>query len=149
MLQDLARFAEQLDRARRLIGILLLSDCWRRHETGEECGNTMMLHELATNAVKYGALSTQGGKITIDWREEAAGKAKRVSLTWIESGGPTVSPPQRLGQGTRFIQQGVRYELGGNAILEYPPEGLRAAIDFLIEDADPAPGPPFRLAEGA
>ena len=110
---------------------------------------TMMLHELATNAVKYGALSTQGGKITIDWREEAAGKAKRVSLTWIESGGPAVSPPQRLGQGTRFIQQGVRYELGGNAILEYPPEGLRAAIDFLIEDADPAPGPPFRLAEGA
>jgi two-component system CheB/CheR fusion protein len=98
---------------------------------------TLMLHELATNAVKYGALSQESGKVAIDWRVAADGGDKRVALTWAESGGPAIaSPPGRPGQGVRFIERIVRYELRGEASLDFAAEGLRATIDFPLRKAD-------------
>ncbi|WP_413992001.1 sensor histidine kinase [Labrys okinawensis] len=91
---------------------------------------TLLLHELATNALKYGALSANNGRIAINCRLEASGTDPRIVLTWIESGGPVVTAPDRAGQGTRFIMGSVRHELHGNATLDFRPEGLRATIDF-------------------
>ncbi|WP_164985662.1 chemotaxis protein CheB [Bosea sp. Tri-44] len=96
---------------------------------------TLMLHELATNALKYGALSTDAGLVSIGWRIETNGGNPRFELTWTESGGPAVSAPGRVGQGTRFIKGSVRHELRGEAILDFRPEGLLATIAFPLKDA--------------
>jgi two-component system, chemotaxis family, CheB/CheR fusion protein len=87
---------------------------------------TLMLHELATNALKYGALSASAGLVSIGWRVDGD---QRIVLTWTESGGPTVTAPG-AGQGTRFIKGSVRYELRGDVTLDFKPEGLRATIAF-------------------
>lgn len=102
---------------------------------------TLLFHELATNALKYGALSNGDGKVAIGWRIEATGGDPRVKLTWTESGGPEVAVPERTGQGTRFIKGSVRYELRGEATLYFEPGGLRALIDFPLQAANEAPGP--------
>jgi two-component system, chemotaxis family, CheB/CheR fusion protein len=95
---------------------------------------TLLLHELATNALKYGALSASAGMVAIGWRIEANGGAPRAVITWTESGGPAVSAPGRAGQGTRFIQGSARYELRGDATLDFRPEGLHATIGFPLKD---------------
>ncbi|MEP7007875.1 MAG: CheR family methyltransferase, partial [Sphingomonas bacterium] len=74
----------------------------------------MILHELATNAVKYGALSIPTGVVAISWRIEGE-REQRVLLDWNESGGPDVTPPTRKGQGMRFIERGMSYELKGQS----------------------------------
>ncbi|WID98821.1 CheR family methyltransferase [Bosea vestrisii] len=96
---------------------------------------TLMLHELATNALKYGALSTGAGMVSVGWRIEANGSNPHLSLTWTESGGPAVSAPGRVGQGTRFIKGSARHELRGEATLDFLPEGLLATIAFPLKDA--------------
>ncbi|UTP38337.1 PAS domain S-box protein [Phenylobacterium sp. LH3H17] len=79
----------------------------------------MVLHELATNAAKYGALSAPGGDVAIDWSMEPQG----LRIVWRESGGPPVSPPQREGFGSRLIRAALG-SFGGSAMLAFPPEGL-------------------------
>lgn len=96
---------------------------------------TLMLHELATNALKFGALSTGAGMVSLDWRIDANDGHRRVVITWIESGGPAVTAPDRTGNGTRFIKGSVRYELRGDANLDFRSEGLRATIAFPLKDA--------------
>ena len=96
---------------------------------------TLMLHELATNALKYGALSTSAGMVSIGWRINANDGDPRAMLTWTESGGPAVIAPDRAGQGTRFIKGSARYELRGDATLDFRPEGLRATIGFPLKNA--------------
>ncbi len=100
---------------------------------------TLMLHELATNALKYGALSTGAGAVAIDWRAElgagADGDTLRIVLSWVESGGPLVAAPSRVGQGTQFIKASVQYELRGDTTIEFPPEGCRATISFPLKVA--------------
>jgi two-component system CheB/CheR fusion protein len=111
---------------------------------------TMVLHELATNAVKYGALSAAKGKIAIDWRVDGNDGARRVAIAWRESGGPAVRAPEREGQGTRFIEKGVAYELRGRATLDFQPKGLRATIDFPLparEDEREPPPPDKRSGD--
>lgn len=83
----------------------------------------LALHELATNAVKYGALSTPEGRVRVTWHLERDGE--RVVLTWEERDGPRVAPPQDAGFGTRLIERVFGYELNGEAGLEFRPEGLR------------------------
>ena len=85
----------------------------------------LILHELATNAAKYGALSVPGGRVEIDWRVEQRGGQQRVELRWAERGGPTVEPPTRRGFGTGLIERSCAYELGGAARLRFEPAGLR------------------------
>jgi len=81
----------------------------------------MAAHELATNAVKYGALAgASGGRVEIDWRVEQG----RLQLTWREVGGPPVTPPQRRGFGSRLVERALARELGGTATLSFPVEGL-------------------------
>ena len=90
----------------------------------------MILHELATNAVKYGALSVRSGLVTIVWRIDAVGKKQKIDIEWTESAGPPVEAPSRRGQGTRFIERSIAYELKGTATVAFPSEGLRAALSF-------------------
>jgi two-component sensor histidine kinase len=92
----------------------------------------MVLHELATNAAKYGAVSVAGGRVDVSWHSADAGSAgeQRLYLTWTERGGPPVSSTGPAGFGTSFITRSVAYELGGTAALELAPEGLRCAIEF-------------------
>ncbi|RST31303.1 PAS domain-containing protein [Sphingomonas ginkgonis] len=92
----------------------------------------MIVHELATNAVKYGALSRPEGHVRIASHLEL-GEPDRIVLEWVESGGPTVEKPTRRGQGTRFIEQSISYELQGDAKLTFQQSGLRARLDFPLK----------------
>jgi two-component sensor histidine kinase len=85
----------------------------------------MALHELGTNAVKYGALSAEGGRVSIRWTEAG----DRLRLAWIETGGPPVEAPRRRGFGSRLIERGLAADLGGSAALRFDPEGLRCDIE--------------------
>ncbi len=91
---------------------------------------TMILHELTTNAVKYGALSVPTGSIAIGWRIDAPGKAQSIVIDWRERGGPAVTSPSRQGQGTRFIERSIAYELGGEASISFNPDGLHTILSF-------------------
>lgn len=93
----------------------------------------LALHELATNAAKYGALSNQTGAVSIDWRLEADGS--RLVLDWREQGGPPVVPPQKTGFGTRLLTRGLTTEFGGVARLTYPPTGLCCRIEAPVGGA--------------
>ena len=86
----------------------------------------MALHELATNAAKYGALSNERGRIFIDWGPSEANVQLR--LTWRETGGPTVTKPERSGFGTKLIESGAD-QIDGKAVLDYRPEGLVCTIE--------------------
>jgi two-component sensor histidine kinase len=88
----------------------------------------VILHELATNAVKYGALSTPNGDINLKWCHEANG---RLNLQWIETGGPTVEPPTRSGFGGRIIQQMI-VQLKGESRLDRHAEGLVCEITLPV-----------------
>lgn len=91
---------------------------------------TMILHELTTNAVKYGALSVPQGAIAIAWRTEVSGHVDSIFLEWREHDGPAVAPPSRQGQGTRFIERSIAHELNGAASMDFAPDGLRATLSF-------------------
>ncbi|WP_045391443.1 sensor histidine kinase [Falsirhodobacter sp. alg1] len=82
---------------------------------------TMALHELATNAVKYGALSVAGGHVHLKWEMADA----QFHLSWIETGGPPVAPPARKGFGSRMIEQALAGYFDGSAELDYDVGGLR------------------------
>ncbi|WP_207461506.1 PAS domain S-box protein [Azospirillum sp. SYSU D00513] len=82
----------------------------------------MALHELATNATKYGALSSPGGLVDVRWRRERGDGS--LHLTWQEIGGPPVSPPSREGFGSTVIQQTIGHQLNGEVEQEWRPEGL-------------------------
>ncbi len=89
---------------------------------------SLIIHELATNAVKHGALSVPDGTLTLAWRVEQCGLFQRLVLTWTEGNGPPVTPPERSGFGTRLIQDGLARELGGEVVLDYRPEGMAASL---------------------
>jgi PAS domain S-box-containing protein len=83
------------------------------------------LHELATNAAKYGALSMHGGCVQVEWWCAANG---RLVLRWLETGGPGVMPPTRQGFGTRVMDRMVRVQLNGQMLFDWRPEGLACEI---------------------
>ena len=88
----------------------------------------MILNELCTNAVKYGALSNNAGIVAISAVIDAS--KQRFGLTWTESGGPIVQPPTRQSFGTRLIEQGFVGELRGQAHLAYEPSGVVCRLDI-------------------
>jgi two-component sensor histidine kinase len=90
----------------------------------------MAFHELATNAVKYGALSVAGGKVRVAWRMSRPGQ---LHVEWREMGGPPVSPPRRRGFGSRLIEQALASDLDGDARLYFPSEGLRCCMDIPLD----------------
>ena len=83
----------------------------------------LVLHELVTNAAKYGALSQPGGLVDVCLTEAPDGGLR---LAWTESGGPQVSTPRRMGFGSTLLGRAVPYELGGEAEVAHPPTGLTA-----------------------
>jgi len=87
----------------------------------------LVLHELATNAVKYGALSAEAGRITLTWTFDPA--TERLRMTWAETGGPPVTPPTRRGFGSRLIERALRGDLQGAATMTYAPDGLVCLMD--------------------
>jgi two-component sensor histidine kinase len=91
---------------------------------------SMVLHELATNAAKYGALSGADGRITADWRMKPG---RMVELQWREYDGPPVQKPQHAGFGSTLIEKGFPAQLGGTATLHYEPDGLICTLEFFAE----------------
>ncbi len=95
----------------------------------------MAVHELASNAAKYGALSTTSGRLTVTWDVvDGAGKPA-LTLAWTETGGPAVQPPKRRGFGTTLIERALTHELDAEVSREFLPAGLRCAVSIpLTED---------------
>ena len=92
---------------------------------------SLIFHELVANAVKYGSLSREKGRVTAEWLTEPTNDdAENVKLVWTESGGPRVTPPQRQGFGTTLIERRARYELDGEAVLRYPETGFVCELRF-------------------
>jgi PAS domain S-box-containing protein len=90
----------------------------------------MVLHELATNAVKYGALSAEAGWVSLDWTAAPAPGGQELELTWAEHGGPPVKPPRRKGFGARLIARSLAAE-EGSAELIYAREGVQCRMALL------------------
>lgn len=88
----------------------------------------LIIHELLTNALKYGALSTPSGKVELHWRIEGHNMVKRFILNWTESGAPDVEPPAHKGVGTRLIQAGISGTRNGTTSLQFMPQGLRFTL---------------------
>lgn len=89
----------------------------------------MVLHELATNAVKYGALSNETGRVTVDWEERRDADASRLILFWTETGGPAVTEPSRRGFGSRMVERALRGQRGDAEII-FDPVGVRCTIQL-------------------
>ncbi|MBB3018986.1 PAS domain S-box-containing protein [Microvirga lupini] len=89
----------------------------------------MALQELATNAVKYGALSNETGVIRITWSVQPDDSRPRLHLTWEESGGPAVRPPSRRGFGSRLIERSLSQDLDGTAQIAFPATGVICIVD--------------------
>ncbi|ETW10950.1 signal transduction histidine kinase [Roseivivax marinus] len=104
----------------------------------------VVVHELLTNAMKYGALSTEDGGIEVKWSYRAKGLDKRVSLSWRETDGPPVEPPTSKGFGSRLIEMMVNQTLGGTFDCEYLREGMSCKFDFVVTPHDQPKASPDR-----
>jgi PAS domain S-box-containing protein len=93
----------------------------------------MAIHELATNALKYGALSTAEGRVTVRSRVESRESDRRLVIEWVESGGPPVARPTRRGFGARLLEQGLAGELAGQVRLDYLSSGLMCRMDLPMQ----------------
>ncbi|MCA1713582.1 MAG: PAS domain S-box protein [Gammaproteobacteria bacterium] len=98
---------------------------------------SMALHELATNASKYGALSVPQGRVDVNWDTRQVDGQTWLRLRWTESGGPVVSAPVRRGFGSRLIADGLSFELDGKVALEFAPAGVRCMIDVPLAESGP------------
>jgi two-component sensor histidine kinase/DNA-binding response OmpR family regulator len=84
----------------------------------------LALHELATNAAKYGALSTAGGRVRLQWELQP----DNLVLSWSETGGPATTPPSSQGFGTQIINASIRSQLGGQVMFDWLPDGLTCTL---------------------
>lgn len=100
---------------------------------------SLALHELATNAVKYGALCDANGRVELGWT--LAGAPPVLEITWTERGGPPVSPPSRRGFGSRLIERNLGREWEGEASLSFDPEGVACRIRLQLGARDSHGGP--------
>ena len=99
----------------------------------------LALHELATNAAKYGALSVLEGRVHIAWTAEPLRDGGLgLRMTWRESDGPAVTLPTSRGFGTRLIERGLAAELRGKVRIDYPPTGVVCTVDAVIPAEAPA-----------
>jgi len=114
----------------------------------------LALHELATNAVKYGALSGEEGRIDFSWRVSGRGASRELKAVWREIDGPRVTPPTRAGFGTRLIERGLAADLNGEVNITYPVDGVVCTIRARLTGSEldaagepPAPGPHFGVGD--
>lgn len=115
----------------------------------------LAMHELATNAVKYGALSAPDGYVTFTWTLSRRGRRRDLEMVWREVDGPRVTPPTRAGFGTRLIERGLANDLNGEVRIAYPADGVVCTIrarldgpdgDVAEQEDDPARPRPRRMA---
>jgi PAS domain S-box-containing protein len=92
---------------------------------------SLMLHELATNAAKYGALSSSGGRLSIGWSVIPSGSSSAIDLHWREEGGPPVEPPRSRGFGSRLLATSAQ-QLGAQFEIEYAAQGVRCRLRFTV-----------------
>jgi PAS domain S-box-containing protein len=92
----------------------------------------MAVHELTTNALKYGALSVPEGRLTVEWQTQPTPEGAVLRLDWIERDGPPVAPPTRRGFGSTLLERVLGGQLGGTVDVSYPPEGVRVRIQAPI-----------------
>jgi PAS domain S-box-containing protein len=105
-----------------------------RLTTKQALAIAMALHELGTNALKYGALSRREGRVQISWRTVTENGTTLLELLWREEGGPPVQPPTRKGFGSRLLERNLARELDGTAIIDYRPEGVACRITCGVEE---------------
>jgi PAS domain S-box-containing protein len=96
---------------------------------------TMALHELCTNAAKYGALSNDIGQVRIEWFVTGLNGGPRLRMRWIETGGPEVRKPERRGFGSRLIERGLSQDLGGEVRIDFLPTGVICTISAPLDSA--------------
>jgi two-component sensor histidine kinase len=89
-----------------------------------------VLHELTTNAAKYGAFSNRHGHVSVQWRWLKNGSHDRLVVDWQETGGPPVPAPSRSGYGTSIIRELIPFELGGAVELSFASEGARCRLEI-------------------
>jgi len=94
-------------------------------------GLGLAVHELATNALKYGALSVPDGNVSFTWSVTPEGAAHHITFEWKEQGGPAPSPPSKPGFGMRMIKHVAVREKSGRVDIDYPPDGLHCRIAFM------------------
>jgi two-component system CheB/CheR fusion protein len=95
-------------------------------------GLGLILHELGTNATKFGALSRSEGRVHLSWQVEDGEQGRRIRLLWQERRGPRTKAPREKGFGTRLIERASAYELEGQVELDYAPGGLRCEVIFPV-----------------
>jgi PAS domain S-box-containing protein len=93
----------------------------------------LALHELATNAAKYGALCVADGHVELNWGFVSMDGGRVLRIVWREIGGPPVKPPKRAGFGSRMIQRGLAADLNGRVEVDYRPEGVVCTIEARID----------------
>ena len=116
------------------------SDLVLKPQPAEALG--LAIHELATNAERYGALSSSAGKVRVQWQVEDIDAEPTFTITWEETGGPRIEPPAHTGFGTILMKRNMELAFGGAIRLDYRPEGLvwraRGAADrILIDEVSP------------
>ena len=95
---------------------------------------SMIVHEMATNAAKYGALSNDTGSVRLDWEILEETDQPKLRLIWAEAGGPHVAAPVKRGFGSRLIERSARDQLGGEATVDFLPRGVVYTITCSLED---------------
>jgi two-component system, chemotaxis family, sensor kinase Cph1 len=96
---------------------------------------SLVLHELATNAAKYGALCVREGRIDVSWWREDP----MLIIRWVESGGPPVQPPSHRGFGLQLIERSLAYELEGASRMEFHAAGLRCELRIPLANVTALP----------
>ncbi|TFV40545.1 sensor histidine kinase [Bradyrhizobium niftali] len=96
---------------------------------------SMIVHEIATNAAKYGALANETGRVTLEWEVIADTPKPWLRLIWTEIGGPPVTEPVRRGFGSRLIERSARDQLGGEATVDFLPRGVVCTVTCTLDEA--------------
>ena len=91
----------------------------------------MALHELATNAVKYGALSNDAGQVALTWHVHKREDGRHLCLEWRESGGPEVGAPMRKGFGSTLIERALQQQ-DGRSCFDFRPEGVACSLEIKL-----------------
>jgi two-component sensor histidine kinase len=94
---------------------------------------SMIVHEIATNAAKYGALSNDSGTVTLDWEIIEGNDGRQLRLLWTEAGGPHVTAPVQRGFGSRLIERSARDQLGGEATVDFLPRGVVCTVTSALD----------------
>ncbi|MBX9649853.1 MAG: sensor histidine kinase [Xanthobacteraceae bacterium] len=95
---------------------------------------SMIVHEIATNAAKYGALSNDTGTVALDWEVLEESDGSKLRMIWTETGGPHVTAPVQRGFGSRLIERSARDQLGGEATVDFLPHGVVYSLSCALEN---------------